>query len=111
MRIKTPPQPLVFQYEDATALCGAVENIYQLSPDVPSTLCRWQGKYFLRVNAKLGLRRQLAEVVKGYGDCLGICPVLFAFCLEHGEEISQDAVVQLGGALAKRKIRGNPEKS
>lgn len=109
MKMKTPPQPLVFRFDGATALCGAVENIYKLSPCVSSALCRWREWYFLRVGAKLGMRGQLMRAVAGYGDYLGVSPVLYAFCLEHGEEISGDAVAQLGGALARGKMRGNPE--
>ncbi len=49
MRMKTPPQPLVFRLEGATALCGAVAEIYRRWPAAPSCLCIWQGFYYLRV--------------------------------------------------------------
>lgn len=111
MRLKTPPQPLVFCFEGATALCGAVAEIYRVEPKAPSALCLWQGKYVLRVSAGLLRRRRLAQAACRYGECLGASPVFYAFCLEHGEEISADAVSQLGGALeGDKKNRNNPEK-
>lgn len=101
MRMKTPPQPLVFRLEGATALCGAVAEIYRRWPAAPSCLCIWQGFYYLRVGARLCQRGRLARAAGRYGICLGPCPVLFAYCREHGEEISADAVAKLGKALTR----------
>ncbi len=100
MRMKTPPQPLVFRFEGATALCGAVTEIYRRWPKAPSELCTWGGAYFLQVGAGLSARKRLAGTAGQFGCCLGPCPVLYAFCREHGEEISRDAVAQLGKALS-----------
>ena len=106
MRLKTPPQPVVFRFDGPTALCSAVEEIYRMAPKAPSALCRWQGRYFLQVRAGLGMRRRLARSGARYGACLGASPVLFAFCREHGCEISRDPVAKLGGALARGKKEG-----
>ena len=109
MKMKTPPQPLVFRYDGPTALCRGVAALHRLAPRTSSALCLWRGKYYLRVGATLRLRRQLAETGSRYGLCLGACPVLYAFCQEHGEEITQDAVAQLGGALNSRENKKNQE--
>lgn len=101
MKLKAPPQPVVFRFRGPTALCGAVEEIYKLASRVPSDLCKWRGAYYLQVGAGLGERRRLAAAAKRYGDFLGVCPVFYAFCREHGREISGDAVAKLGGALRK----------
>lgn len=108
VRMKTPPQPLVFCYNGPTALCAAVAELYRLEPKVPSALCVWRGKYYLRVEARLNRRKCVAETGGQYGVCLGPCPVLYAFCQEHGEEITQNAVAQLGGALTRRRGGGAP---
>ncbi|RKJ38273.1 hypothetical protein D7X94_16985 [Acutalibacter sp. 1XD8-33] len=111
MRLKTPPQPLVFCFDGATALCGAVAEIYRIQPKTPSALCLWRGKYILQVSSGLLERRRLAQAVCRYGECLGASPVFYAFCQEHGEEISGDAVSQLGKALSKYgENQRNPEK-
>lgn len=107
MKLKTPPQPLVFVYDGPTALCAAVSELYRLEPRTPSALCMWRGRYYLQVGACLGKRRRLARVGERWGLCLGACPVLYAFCREHGREISRDAVAQLGGALARQSRKRN----
>lgn len=107
MKLKTPPQPLVFVYEGPTALCAGVSEIYRLEPQAPSALCMWQGRYYLQVCARLGGRRQLIRAGERWGRCLGACPVLYSFCREHGCEISQNAVAQLGGALARQGRQKN----
>lgn len=101
MRLKTPPQPVVFRFDGPTALCSAVEEIYRMAPKAPSVLCRWRGRYFLQVRAGLGMRGRLARSGARYGACLGASPVFFAYCREHGVEISGDPVAKLGGALAR----------
>ncbi len=101
MRIKTPPQPLVFRLEGATALCGAVAAIYRAWPKAASSLCLWRGAYYLQVSAGLAQRQRLARTAGRYGRCLGPCPTFYAFCREHGEEISAEPVAKLGKALAK----------
>lgn len=111
MRMKSAPQPIVFRFDGASALCGAVEDIYRLAPGAPSGLCRWKGRYFLRVEAGLAQRRVLSEAAERYGRCLGASPVLYAYCREHGQEISQDPVAKLGQALAESGGgRNNQEK-
>lgn len=99
MRMKRPPQPLVFRFDTATDLCGAVAELYGFDPAAPSALCSWRGRYFLQVCAGLTKRKRLAEAVGRYGSCLGASPVLYSFCQEHGAEISRDAVRELGAAL------------
>lgn len=109
MRLKTPPQPVVFRFDGPTALCAAVEEIYRMDPQAPSALCRWRGRYFLQVRAGLHMRGRLARSGARYGACLGASPVLYAYCQEHGKEISRDAVAKLGRALAKRKDGGESQ--
>lgn len=106
--MKMPPQPLVFRYDGATALCAAVAELYRLEPQTPSALCMWRGKYYLRVESGLSKRKHVAETGGRYGVCLGPCPVLYSFCQEHGEEITQNAVAQLGGALSRHRRGGSP---
>jgi len=99
--MKGPPQPLVFRFDTVTGLCGAVAEFYRSNPRASSALCSWEGSYFLRIGAGLVQRKRLAKAVKRYGSCLGARPVLYSFCQEHGAEISQDAVHELGEALSK----------
>lgn len=99
MRMKTPPQPLVFRLEGAEALCSAVAELYRRWPQAPSCLCMWRGAYFLQVEAGLCQRGEVRRTAGAFGKCLGACPVRFAFCREHGEEISLDPVAELGRAL------------
>lgn len=108
MKMKTPPQPLVFVFRGPTALCAAVSELYRMEPRVASSLCVWRGKYFLQVGAGLCRRSRMAQKVEQYGECLGASPVLYAFCREHGQEISQDAVAQLGKALTQN---GRPNRA
>lgn len=103
MKLKTPPQPLVFAFEGPTALCAAVAELYRLAPGAASSLCEWRGKYYLQVDAGLGGRRKLMGIGGRWGRCLGAAPVMYAFCREHGREISEDPVAQLGGALMERE--------
>ena len=100
MKLKTPPQPLVFVFDGPTALCAAVSEFYRLGPPAPSELCMWRGRYYLQVGAGLGGRGRYRRSGERWGQCLGARPVLYAFCREHGSEISRNAVAQLGGALA-----------
>lgn len=106
MKLKRPPQPLVFMFDGPTALCAAVSELYRREPKAPSALCEWRGRYYLQVGAPLNGRRRLAGVGERWGRCLGARPVLYAFCREHGREISQNAVAQLGGALLRHGKRG-----
>lgn len=110
MKLKKTPQPLVFVYEGPTALCAAVSGLYRLDPQAPSELCMWQGRYYLQVGARLSGRKRLIRVGERWGRCLGACPVLYSFCREHGCEISQNAVAQLGGALAGQGRKKNGRK-
>ena len=102
MKLKRPPQPLVFQYENVTALCTAVVQLYQCRP-WQAALCLYRWRYYLSIGCALG-RRQEARRVAGNpgGRCLGPCPVLYAYFEEHGLSLSRDAVTQLGGALHRR---------
>lgn len=110
MKLKRPPQPLVFVYDGPTALCAAVAELYRREPGAPSALCVWRGRYYLQVGAGLSRRRRVIRAGGRWGRCLGASPVLYAFCREHGREISQDAVSQLGGALARQRgSRGKRE--
>ncbi len=105
MKLKRPPQPLVFVYDGPTALCAAVSELYRLEPVAPSALCMWRGRYYLSVGAGLNMRARLRRTGGRWGRCLGPSPVLYAFCREHGCEISGNAVAQLGGALARQRKR------
>ena len=105
MKLKTPPQPLVFVYDGPTALCAAVSEFYRLEPLATSALCMWRGRYYLLVGAGLSRRRKVRRTGERWGQCLGPSPVLYAFCREHGCEISGNAVAQLGGALARQRKR------
>lgn len=102
MKLKRPPQPLVFQYESATALCGAVASLYRHRP-LRASLCLYRGRYYLEVRCGLGKRGRVRRACRPYGPCLGPSPVLYAYFEEHGLPLSQDAVAQLGGALHRRR--------
>lgn len=106
MKLKMPPQPLVFAFDGPTALCAAVTELYRLQPRAPSALCVWRGRYYLQVSTGLLGRRQVWRAGERFGQCLGASPVLYAFCREHGREISQNAVAQLGRALLSQGGRG-----
>ena len=106
MKLKRPPQPLVFVYDGPTALCAAVCELYRLEPKAPSALCMWRGRYYLQVGAPLRGRRRVWRAGERWGQCLGARPVLYAFCGEHGREISRNAVAQLGGALVRQGCGG-----
>lgn len=99
MRMKKPPQPLLFRFDGPTTLCEAVQELYRLDPGVSAALCLWQGKYHLLVAAGLRGRKRLAQALRRYGTFLGASPVLYAFCREHGQEITRDAVARLGAVL------------
>ena len=111
MKLKRPPQPLVFAFEGPTALCAAVAELYRLEPRAQSSLCEWRGRYYLQVGTKLCGRRQLMGIGGRWGRCLGAAPVMYAFCREHGREISDDPVAQLGGALMEQERRKKGRKT
>ncbi len=103
MKLKTPPQPIVFRFEGPTALCEAVRSLYEVVPNAPSALCGWRGFYFLRVQVGFKTRKRVMVLGARYGVCLGACPVLYAYFQEHGKEISQNPVEDLGGTLGHKK--------
>ncbi len=67
MKLKRPPQPLVFMFDGPTALCAAVSELYRREPKAPSALCEWRGRYYLQVGAPLNGRRRLAGVGERWG--------------------------------------------
>ncbi len=99
MRVKPPVQPLVFCYEEATALCGAVARIYKFFPNLPARLSLYRGRYYLALFAKLPERLEIKRLAAEYGSFAGPAPVLYAFTAEHGQEISGNAIKELGEAL------------
>lgn len=101
MRTKSPPQPLVFSFGDVSSLCAAVQALYRQSPRCPGRLCLCRGRYYLCVQAGFRARAGVRGAVCPPGRCLGAAPVLYAFCREHGLEISSNAVEELGRALQK----------
>ena len=66
MKLKRPPQPLVFQYENVTALCTAVVQLYPCRP-WQAALCLYRGRYYLSIGCALGRRqeaRRLANMAR-----------------------------------------------
>lgn len=102
MRLKRPPQPLVVRYAGATALCDGVAGLYERYPHLKASLCLYGGNYYLKAAVDLKARPQVRRTAEEYGTVLGACPVLYAFCEEHGRWLSADAVKELGGALWKQ---------
>lgn len=102
MRLKRPPQPLVVRYTGATALCDGVAGLYEKYPQLKATLCLYREKYYLKAAVRLSQRPQVSRTAEEYGTVLGACPVLYAYCEEHGRRLSADAVKELGGALWKQ---------
>lgn len=103
MRIKSPVLPLVFRFGSVSAMMNAVAVLYGLRPDTQARLCLFAGRYYLAVGAGLTERPGIRSGAGEFGRCLGAAPVLYAFCAEHGREISQNAVIDLGGALCGGK--------
>jgi len=99
LRLKHPAQPLVFCFSGVSALCGAVVRLYGAVPDAPASLCVYGGRYYLAVYAGLRERRQVILAAEEFGVYLGPACVLYAFYAEHGRELSQNAVAELGAAL------------
>ena len=60
MKLKRPPQPLVFQYENVTALCTAVVQLYPCRP-WQAALCLYRGRYYLSIGCALGRRQEARE--------------------------------------------------
>lgn len=102
MRLKHPPQPLVFSFRGVSSLCGAVSAVYELLPQVPSSLCLYRGIYFLALQVPLRYRIPVAAAATEFGAYLGPGAVLYAFFEEHGQKISSNVVALLGKALNKR---------
>ena len=101
LRLKHPAQPLVFCFSGVSALCGAVVRLYGRFPDAPALLCLYQGRYYLAVAAGLRERRQIFLAAGEFGSYLGAAPVLYAYYAEHGRELSQNAISELGTALTR----------
>lgn len=99
MRLKRPAQPLVFYFSGVSALCGAIIRLYGAAPDVKASLCVYRGRYYLAVYAGLRERRQTRLAAGEFGTYLGPACVLYAFYVEHGRELSKNAVAELGSAL------------
>lgn len=98
-KIISAVQPLVFCFGTATALCSAVSCLYAALPFAAAKLCVYRGRYYLAVGAGLKNRPQAAALAAAFGENLGAAAVLYAFCAEHGTEISKNAVAELGKAL------------
>ena len=103
MRLKAPPQPLVFRFAGATPLCGGMAALYQRFPGLEASLCLYQGLYYMKAAASLSQREALRRELAAFGSCLGASPVFYAYCEEHGRCLSTDAVGELGGALWGRR--------
>lgn len=99
LKIISAVQPLVFCFGTATALCSAVASLYAVLPCAAASLCVYRGRYYLAVRAKLQNRPKAAALADNFGENLGAAAVLYAFCAEHGTEISKNAVAELGKAL------------
>lgn len=99
LKIISQVQPLVFCFGSATALCGAVAALYAAKPIAAASLCAYRGRYYLAVGAGLKNRCRVAALAENFGENLGAAAVLYAFCAEHGTEISKNAVAELGKAL------------
>lgn len=99
MRLKSPPQPLVFCFSGVSPLCGAVAKLYDIYPEVSAYLCLNAEKYYLAVYASLAMRRRVFSIVMEYGSYLGPGSVKYSFYEEHGQKITHEAVAKLGAAL------------
>ncbi len=96
MKLKRPAQPLLFCFSGVTPLCAAAEALYQLYPGLGAELCLYRGRYFLSVYAGLSQRRQVLRAASESGSYLGPAQVLYAYCSEHGRELSRNALTDLG---------------
>lgn len=95
MRLKRPPQPLVFCFADAASLCAAWVGLYERLPCLRAGLCLYRGRYYLAAYGKLADRGMILSAAGGYGVCLGPAPVFYAYCAEHGLELSQNVLQEL----------------
>ncbi len=98
MRMKSPAQPLVFCFADASSLCAAVQALYRMRPQLAAGLTLGGGRYYLCVQAALRDRQAVKRVCPG--SCLGAAPVLYSYWREHGLELSRNAIKELGRPLA-----------
>ncbi len=101
MRLKTPSQPLVFCFSGVSALCGAVEKLYDLYPKASASLCLYKNCYYMAVYSCLAMRGKVHGILSEYGKFMGPSGVLYSFFEEHGTFITRDAVTQLGAAFRK----------
>ena len=98
-RLGSSPQPLVFRFAGVSTLCAAVAALYRRCPPAKAWLCLYRGRYYLAVHAGLRARPRAARAATPYGELLGPARVLYAYCEEHGQPISHNAVAELGAAL------------
>lgn len=99
-KIVSSAQPLVFCFASVSAMCTAVAELYRLLPNEKAGLCIYRGGYYLAVHAPLMKRRCALFAVGALGECLGAGRVQYAFYAEHGRELSQNAVAELGKVLS-----------
>ena len=99
LRLKSPSQPLVFCFTGVSSLCTAITALYEAYPNVSASLCLWEEKYFLAVHSRLKTRRAIFCILTEYADFLGPGSVIYSFYEEHGKNISQNAVAELGAAM------------
>ena len=99
MRMKAPPQPLVFCFTGVTVLCEAVSALYRMDAAIKASLCVYAEKYYLAVYLSLKKREKFRKLLREYGEFLGPGCVQFAYFAEYGRKITGDAVAGLGSAM------------
>lgn len=104
VQLKAPLQPLVFCFSGVSHLCTAVARLYDFYPQVKASLCLYDRKYYLAVHSKLKMRRKVFRLLVEFGSYLGPGSVTYAFYEEHGKNISDDAVSELGAAFREHDI-------
>ncbi len=94
-KIKRPVQPLVYKLGGARALCGAIAELSRIRPKLSGSLSIYRGGYYLAVSGPLRTRGRVRAAAGRYGKGLGAARVLYAYCAEHGRELSRDAIAEL----------------
>lgn len=100
-KIKRPVQPLVYKLGGTRALCGAIAELSRIRPKLSGSLSIYRGRYYLAVRSPLLARGRVRAAVGRYGQGLGAARVLYAYCAEHGRELSCDAIAELGGPIGR----------
>ena len=87
-----PRSPLCSGSRASLPCAPRVAALYRRCPPAKAWLCLYRGRYYLAVHAGLRARPRAVRAATPYGELLGPARVLYAYCEEHGQPISHNAV-------------------